>query len=510
MPSDRDDPRGVSAAPPSESGMSDDVPPVTDGALLRWARGFIEALARGEHADLHSLDDPEEYPFERHVALAQVVPEMLRTRRAPVQRAAAWVAGAADVHDERTVPLLVRLLRDRAPLTRMAGAWACKEIGEDAATAVPALVAALKDPDGGVRLAAVCALRGIGVAAAAVPALLDIANSASAGDLRSEAVKALADIAPDDLAVREIVLRALESADRVEQFAGAYGVALTTSAPAGALPRLTANLASADPYLVTVTAWAVGKLADTRGQTPAPAPALLDALKRMHWMRIEHKELEPDEPDGEFVSIRPVLGEALEPHLPASADPDPQFEDFRLTFFLHVFRPAPAGDTRWVDEIVTHPWYLKIQRARFGHPAGAAERAAVREMVQEAQAKFAARLLKNPTLGVAPADYVALPGFIKNHCRNIAWRLRHRRRKGWAGRVDLDVSGAADPRAAEAGAEVLEIIETFLPAEEREAARLVFVLGYSIAEAAAALSLTASQVKTRLGHAKRRLAARLR
>jgi len=63
---------------------------VTDEALLRWAGEFIEVLARGQHTDLHSL---EESPFEQHVALAQVVPEKLPERRAPRQRAAVWAEG---------------------------------------------------------------------------------------------------------------------------------------------------------------------------------------------------------------------------------------------------------------------------------------------------------------------------------------------------------------------------------------------------------------------------------
>lgn len=499
MPQDRGE-------PPAPRGCFSDEPGLCSAgeALLPWARQFIEEVAAGEHADRHSLED---VPFERHVALARVVPEALRDRRAAVRRAAAWVAGATDVLDEETVPLLVRLLRDRAPLTRMAGAWACGEIGEDAAAAVPALAAALGDRSGGVRFAAACALRGIGPPAApAVPALLDVVRTLPAGNLRKAAVRALADIAPDAPAVREVVLQALAHPDRGQQLAGAYGVARATDAPAAALPQLRSNLASADPYLVTVTAWAVGKLADARG--PSVAPALLDALKRMHWIRIEYSE----EPGDECVSIRPVLGSTLERHLPETDDP--RYEDFRLTFFLHVFHPAPAADTRWIDEIVTHPWYLKLQRRRFGHPAGAAEREAVREMVRDAQAAFAERMMRNPTLGVTPDAYASLPGFIKNHCRNIAWRLRQRRRKERARRTEQDVTGTADPTAPtgsspDGGIEVLEVIEVYLQPEEREVARLVWLLGHTIPEAAALLSLTASQVKTRLEKAKQRLAARI-
>lgn len=273
--------------------------------------------------------------------------------------------------------------------------------------------------------------------------------------------------------------------------------------PPEAAALLATGLESADPPLLTITAWALGRLNDAHG--PTVVPALLTALRRTHWLQIEHSEL----PGQEFVSIRPVFRDALRGHLPASADPDPEYEDFRLLFFMHVFHPARDDIKDWVAEIVSHRWYLKLQRRRFGHPAGTAARAAVREMVLEAWAKFTERILENPTLGVTPADYAHLPGFIKNHCRNIAWRIRERRKKDRAGRIDLDVSRAADTRAADDGMEVLDTLQTALPAEEREVARLVLLLDFTVAQAAAQLNLSHSQVKTRLKHARRRLADRL-
>lgn len=484
---------------------SDNIVPVIDPDVLDWAGGFIDALARGEYSDLHTLDD---LSFNQHVALAQVVPEKLRDRQAAVRRAAAWVAGAADVVDDRTVPLLVRLLRDRSASTRMAAAWACGELGEDAAEAVPALVAALGDRDNGVQAAAVCGLGGIRAAAAsAIPALIAFVAAQPAGGIRARAIRALAEIGPEVAEVQRVLEGALEGPDPDEQFAAAYGMGLVADPPTGASERLTGILAAADPYLVTVTVWALGKLAGRLG--PNLAPALLDALRRMHWLRIEHNEL----PGDEFVSIRPEIGEALARHLPATDDAD--YEDFRLKFFLHVFHPPATKDPAWIDDLVNHRWYLKIQRRRFGHPGSAAERAAIRDLVREAQAKFAERMLRNPTLGLSPADYARLPGFIRNHCRNIAWRLRERRRKDRAHYSGPDVERVADPRPSgaasnAAGAEVLEVIETYLPAPERDVARLILLLDHTIPEAAAALDLTPSQVKTRLANAKRRLAERLR
>lgn len=498
--SDDHDAPPLSPSDSHEVASPDEILPVTDTALLGWARQFIEELAGGQHAGLHSL---EHEPFERHVALAQVVPEKLRDRRAAVRRAAAWVAGAADVHDEETVPLLIRLIRDQSPLTRMAGAWACREIGADAAEAVPALAAALEDSDGGVRFAAAYGLQGIGPAAApAVPALLAVAEAGGPGHLRAAVVRALADIAPDAPAVRELMLRGLGDPDGRLTFFATCGVARAEAVPAEAVTRLVTNLASADPYLLTVTAWAVGRA--TGDPEGGAAPALLTALGRAHWMQIEHNEL----PIEESVSIRPDLADALVPHLSVTDDAD--YEDFRRRFFRHAFHPTPTAETAWVDALVSHPWYLKVQRRRFGHPSSAAERATIRELVTEAKARFATRLWKNPTLGLTPAAHALLPGFIKNHCRNIAWRLR-RRVGERAGQSGGDMREAADPQAGSVGAaDVWEVLETHLPADEREAARLVWFVGHSIGEAAALLNLTPSQVKTRLANARARLAPRLR
>lgn len=124
--------------------------------------------------------------------------------------------------------------------------------------------------------------------------------------------------------------------------------------------------------------------------------------------------------------MRPVFREALErvlPHTNAPDKNDPDYEDFRLLFLAAVFQPDAAEQARWSEAIVSHRWYLKLQRRRFGHSASAAERNAVRQMVRDAQEKLATRLAKNPTLGLTPERYKELPGFIKNHCRSIAGSL---------------------------------------------------------------------------------------
>ncbi len=460
--------------------------------LLAWARHFIEVLSKGGHPDRHSLED---LSVEQHEVLAHVASEALTHRRSTIRRAAAWVVGAADVFTDDAPLLLCRLLHDRVALVRTAAAWACAELGADARTTIASLIEALKDPDDGVRFAAAGALGKLGeVAMLATEPLLEIATSKDEKRIRDMALKALADIAPDHPTVQHLMIQSLDGAGADRRYWATYGLTQADSSAEEAVSRLTANVEAADPYLVQLSVWAIGKLG-TSGERATPA--MLAAMKRLHWLHIEYSEL----PGEEFISIRTTFCEALAGVLSGTDDPD--YADFRLRLFSAVFHPTPLEQTGWIDEIVNHRWYLKLQRRRFGHPASTAERQALRQMVCDAQTKFATRLWKNPTLGLRPETYRLLPGFIKNHCRNIAWRLQEQQ---WKPRKKKVVSDDTDPFAAQAAAagsaeevarRLCEFIETYLPEEERAVARCRWVLKYTIAETASFLKLTPSQVKTR-------------
>jgi Sigma-70, region 4 len=311
------------------------------------------------------------------------------------------------------------------------------------------------------------------------------------------ALRALADIAPTHADVQNLMEQSLVDANADIRFFAAYGVGLAESSSEEGQSRLAANLKAADPYLVEISAWAIGKLGNLAEQA---SPDLLDALKRFHWMQIEPSESSNEE----FISIRPVIRDALQRALPATDDPD--YEDFRLRFFYVVFHPTPLEKTSWIDEIVNHRWYLKLQRRRFGHPASAEERKAIRQMVCEAQAKLASRLWKNPTLGVHPECYKLLPGFIKNHCRNIAWRLQEQIKKSRREKTVPEPRTAFAPLGVgssdETARRICEFIETFLPEEEREVARCRWALKLTIEETASLLDISISQVKTRERHAR--------
>jgi hypothetical protein len=146
---------------------------------------------------------------------------------------------------------------------------------------------------------------------------------------------------------------------------------------------------------------------------------------------------------------------------------------------------------------------LKLQRRRFGHPASAAERQVIDEMMTEARQKFAVRMLKNPTLGVKPDSYMKLPKFIKNHCRNIAWRLRLSRTKIMSRASSQGIGlipASFNPDQAEQNElvhRIAQFIETQLTSEQRSVADCRWFKRLTIAETSAALRMTPSQVKTR-------------
>ena len=477
--------------------MSDDEDPVTDERLLRDARTFIREVAAGQHADRLTFDD---WPLERHVALAQVAYEDLAHKESRVRQAAAWVVGALDVHEEKSITRLCRLLRDRVATVRMAAAWACTALGEDAAAVVPHLIGALADKSDGVQFAAAGALKSLGVSARpAVDALIALTVPPHKLRLREQAVGALAEIAPDDPAVRTVLLRELAGPEPKLRLAAACGILDAGADDTVVQDLLESNLESDDPYLVCISAWAVGQLTARDGKA---TPKLLAAMGRMNWMPVTFSELG----HGEAVSLRDELEGALGCSLPVTDDEE--YASFRTLFFRNAFHPSPKADQNWVYAVVNHPWYLKVQRRRFGHPSNAAEREARRMAVRDAQGKFAVRLLKNPTLGVTSERFRELPGFIKQNTRNIAWRFRQKMAKEQE-KQSNDVELRADPRAnqgSSVSAELKEIIETLLPKDERDVARYRWVLGETVEGTAAALQLTPSKVKTREAKARKRVA----
>lgn len=161
----------------------------------------------------------------------------------------------------------------------MAAAWACAKLGHDGKATVPGLIETLSDRNDGVRFAAVSALGQLGeLAAAAVKPLLAVAASTEKEHICEMATKALADIAPRNPAVQELLIHRLDSANPDRLFA-AYGIGQGGNCSEAGVSGLAACLETADPYLVQIAAWAVGKLGKVGERA---TPALLGAMKRLH------------------------------------------------------------------------------------------------------------------------------------------------------------------------------------------------------------------------------------
>ena len=474
--------------------MSDEeVQPVVDEKLLEWAKLFLRNYIAGKYEKLHNFN---RFSIKRQTALAQVATPALRSRSSKVRRHAAWIVSMLEVVDDEAVPRLCKMLKDRIHLVRMAAAWALKERADDSDEAIPHLVKALSDRNDGVVFAVISAIEAYGErAASAVEPLLQLFPSASKFRLRDGILETLSEIAPENRKVQRLLEKELLNPEEDYRFTATHGISKRKTIDDAVVDRLLLNLQDSDPSLVMLTAWMLGK---KKLQTEKLVPELLSALKRVHWMRIEHSELQ----EQEYISIRPDFEETLKQTMPPPKD-DPDYEDFRLKFLMYSFHPDPTKKAEWIDEIISHPWYLKIQRRRFGFPASTAQRQAIDEKMTEARQKFAVRMLKNPTLGVDPTSYFQLPRFIKNHCRNIAWSL-HRSRKRRQSRVtshDVNlIPNTFNPNQEEQQEliqRLFQFIETNLSSEQQAVAKCRWFNKLTIAETATALRLTPSQIKTR-------------
>ena len=228
-------------------------------------------------------------------------------------------------------------------------------------------------------------------------------------------------------------------------------------------------------------------------------------MQKSHWITIPDERVRLD--------VRSGVVEALDELVPLADDE--LFNDFRQRFFHHAFHPEPLADARWIEELVQHPWYLKVQRRRFPNPHNREERYERQAMLEEAQEKFAVRLLRNPTLGLKLEKWQLLPGYIRNHTRNIAWRIRKKHKQS-----HLQLAGSELEQVAvttdmpnrivdqELLGELWDFITTKLSEEEAYVALFRWRLGWSLNETASALGLSKSQVMTREKNARAALRSR--
>jgi len=140
----------------------------------------------------------------------------------------------------------------------------------------------------------------------------------------------------------------------------------------------------------------------------------------------------------------------------AGAQPDRlrAIDEFRIK--LRDLRQAGHSDRETlIGQVAGHPWYLRIQMNQLRKfPAGERQ-----DALQDALLLFAARLRRDPTLGLSDATQHLLPAYVAQHARSIAsslYRARSRRPQAM-GLESLPVT--KEPSVADSS--VVELIDDF-------------------------------------------------
>lgn len=202
----------------------------------------------------------------------------------------------------------------------------------------------------------------------------------------------------------------------------------------------------------------------------------------------------------EFVEQQ--VGDALVPR------DDPDLQDFVLLFLRTAFHPGAIERGEWANAVVNHSFVRKILRRRLRHLEAARPEQyppqVIDDLMDEGKSRLLLRLTKNPTLGLVPDRFLELPGYIRNHLRNIAWRLGQQRQKNDSRSADADIEAVAvttnEPdRVVDQDllGELWDFVTTKLSEEEAYVALCRWRLGWSLNETASALGLSKSQVMTR-------------
>lgn len=452
-----------------------------------WARRFLAQLS-----ELPASDWPSLLPLPAHgrAALFSQALEWALSQQSNERRVAASVLGELGVVTDAAVERLLKLTKDGESIVREEAAVALGGAREFADQVLPRLVELLGDAEPAVQIAALWAIQDFGNEARACQNILRRIVLDPEHPLREPALDALPWIDSRDETNTRLFMDSLGDARAAVRAAAASSLGVSVPESEQVRSVLARQLVDPEEQVAFFCVWALGRY----GQVAEPfAPAVLHRLRTMDWVNHRREEL-PDGPD-----LRETLRRLLQP-----IPDDVLLEDFRLQFFSRVFHADAERAKAWIDSIVEHPWLRKLQRARFPRASTRAKRDQLADRIAAANAKFAFRLWKNPTLGLTPERYRELPGYIKNHLRNTAWRMRQRERSAAA---SLGVEPAARGPAPDKIVETIELRDTLaglladLPAIEATVLRCRFFESLSIAATAQRLGLSESQVKTLIARA---------
>ncbi|HEX3659370.1 MAG TPA: hypothetical protein VHV55_26515 [Pirellulales bacterium] len=195
---------------------------------------------------------------------------------------------------------------------------------------------------------------------------------------------------------------------------------------------------------------------------------------------------------------------------------DEAFDGFFLKFLLSAFHPDGSDG---VAQLASDPWCKKVQLKQLRRTLGDSASVRAPDLLEDATQEFAVKLLKNPTLGMSPNRCRELPGFIRNHARDVAKVVYRQFLKGsyMGGAVVHEESRASsDVEQPPNQAMIAEVREQFAKAfheqlslEERETLRCRLVSGMTLNDTAANLSMTVWEVRNHTDTALEKLAAGL-
>ncbi|MBL9085156.1 MAG: HEAT repeat domain-containing protein [Planctomycetales bacterium] len=452
---------------------------------VAWAWTFLQELVDDKHGNLTDLSGISR---ARHVAIGSIIDEAVVSPSSAVRAWAYWLLGEVHFVPEDAYEALLDGMQTADEEVRLAALWAAGKIPDFAEHLVPALIDAAGDSRQGVQFAAVSSLAELGaLAVAAVPALLQCVDTAATSDIRYLAVEALSMIAPDDPVVQDKLVAVLCDDDSSVRMAAAAGFARTAHRTTIATDAVRKRLADDDEFVAHMAAWALSTAVDENLDV---VPDLLHALKRVDWWDVP--------PYGDEIPVRirvrDDFEQALDLWLP-EVEHD-LLNSFRSHFLKGAFHPD-APIKQWLAETADHKFYRRIQRSRFPKAQTPLEHQRRRQFVETASNKFLERLRRNPSLGITPERYRELPGFIKQHSRNIAWRLRKKKEKLWLP-MSFEPAATTTPDDEAEQRETSTLLAAFLQSElspeERAVVEWSGLRGRSMEETAAALRLSLDTV----------------
>lgn len=425
-----------------------------------WATRFIRRLAAELDGEELTYIDWEKLANWKHLAMANVLTDVIRGGTKREKRAAASIIGDLKYLSDDAGEVLSEMIRDRSADVRLAAAWAFGGLGESAGPFLDDFIEAVDDQNEAVRYAAIWSLgRLSSTAAPAVSRLMELVRTTWSAKLRDVGIKALSEIEPERPDVQAFLTVCLSASDDHIAFQATVGLGRANRSPADAHPLIVGNFNRDDGHIAIASAWALGRLIPLSG---VGVPELLSVMSRRYEMPVLMSELDPNE----TFEIHSGFVDELTKLLPTINDND--LSDYRVRFFRSAFHPNRATLPNWVTNVSRHPWIERMIRSRvrrqFSFQDAVHDKQTRAVLLGNVEEEFVERLLKDPLLGVTSAQYANLPGNVRNHIHKIAWRLankRYRSVNATGGPIEVPAIGM-DPTESAIAEDLVQQIRSYI------------------------------------------------